>query len=97
MLLRGRHWVGLWLLAFLVVASIIVARQSAALAVAKRLQALRTERLELEASQADLERRIQLGSSRQKLIPIAERLGLHLPSDSSSRLFAPPVFDRETR
>lgn len=97
MRLKGRHWVGLWLLAFLAVASIVVARQSAALAAAGRLKLLRTERLELEASQADLERRIQLGSSRQKLIPLVERLGLRLPTDSSSRLFAPPVFDRETR
>lgn len=96
MRLKGRHWVGLWLLAFLAVAGVVVARQSAALAIARRLDALREARLTLEATQADLERRIHVGSSRQVLVPRVERLGLRHPGDSST-LFAVPAADPEPR
>ena len=89
--LKGRHWLMLWLLVFLGTAVAVVARQSAAYRVAQRLRELRESRSALEARRADLERRIRVASSRPVLVPIAERtLGLHLPSDSEYRLFAPP-------
>lgn len=96
MRLKGRHWLGLWLLVFLVVAGVVVARQASALAVATRLRTLRTERLNLEASKADLERRIHVGSSRQVLVPRVERLGLRHPGDSTT-LFAVPAPGSEER
>lgn len=78
----------LWLLGFLVVAGAVITRQRAAIEVANRLRKLRTERVTLEARRADLERRIQVASSRSVLIPLAERrLGLHLPSDSEFVIF----------
>lgn len=82
MQLRGRHHLMLWLLLFLAVASGVVARQNSAIARARRLAELRTERTNLEARRADLEGRIREGSSRRALAPVAQALGLHEPSDS---------------
>jgi hypothetical protein len=92
MRLKGRHWVLLWLLIFLGGALVVVARQTAAFRTARRLRDLREERSSLEARRADLERRIRLASSRQVLVPIAERLlHLHEPADSEFVLFALPA------
>lgn len=89
---KGRHWVLLWLLIFLGSALVVVSRQTVALHTARRLHDLREERGSLEARRADLERRIRVASSRQVLVPIAERaLGLHEPADSEFVLFAVPV------
>jgi len=92
MRLKGRHWVLLWLLIFLGGAVAVVTRQTAALATARRLQHLREERGNLEARRGDLERRIRVASSRQVLVPMAERtFGLHEPSDSEFVLFPIPL------
>ena len=51
----------------------------------------------LEARRAELERRIRVASSRQVLVPLAERtLGLHEPADSEFTLLpVPPSPDRQ--
>jgi hypothetical protein len=91
MRLKGRHWVVLWLLVFLGGALAVVARQTAAFRTASRLHDLREERSNLEARKADLERRIRIASSRQVLVPRAERsLGLHEPADSEFVLYPLP-------
>jgi cell division protein FtsL len=82
MTLKGRHYLMLWLLLFLVVAVGIVARQSSAFNLAKSLRVLREERATLEAKAADYERRIRESSSRRSLGRLAEDLGLHEPADS---------------
>lgn len=77
----------LWLVVFVCVLLAIATRQSAGFRAARRLGELREERMTLEARRADLERQIRLGSSRQVLVPLAERaLGLHQPSDSEFSL-----------
>jgi hypothetical protein len=92
MRLKGRHWMILWLLIFLGGALAVVARQTAALRTARRLHDLREERSSLEARRAELERRIRIASSRQVLVPVAERLlGLHEPADSEFVLFVVPA------
>lgn len=92
MQLKGRHWVLLWLFIFLGGAVAVVARQTAALQTARRLQDLRSERRNLEAHRAELERRIRLASSRQVLVPLAKRsFGLHEPADSEFVLFPIPL------
>jgi len=93
MKVRGRVWLGLWLLLFLVVTVAIVARHRAALATAGELNRLRERRHALEAERAEYERRIREGSSRGVLVPKAEaRLDLHMPSDSQNVTFQlPPV------
>jgi hypothetical protein len=81
----------LWLLVFVGVLLAVAARQSAGFRTARRVRELREERLALEARRGELERRIRLGSSRQVLVPLAERsLGLHQPSDSEFTLFVLP-------
>jgi hypothetical protein len=92
MQLKGRHWVLLWLFIFLGGAVAVVARQTAALQTVRRLHDLREERRNLEARRAELERRIRLASSRQILVPLAERMfGLHEPADSEFVLFPMPL------
>jgi hypothetical protein len=77
----------LWLVIFVCVLLAIATRQSAGFRAARRLGELREERMTLEARRADLERQIRLGSSREVLVPLAERaLGLHQPSDSEFSL-----------
>ena len=91
MRLRGRHWVVIWLVILLCVLVAITTRQTAGFRTARRVRELREERLALEARRADLERRIRVASSRQVLVPVAQRqLGLHEPSDSEFVLFALP-------
>src|SRR3954463_5728236 len=91
MRLKGRHWMILWLLIFLGGALAVVSRQTAAFRTARRLHDLREERSSLEARRAELERRIRVASSRQVLVPVAERgLGLHQPADSEFVLFVVP-------
>jgi cell division protein FtsB len=83
MKVRGRIWLGLWLVVFLAVAVAVIARQRAALDTAAELNELRERREALEAERAEYERRIRGGSSRSVLVPrVQERLKLRLPSDS---------------
>jgi len=79
---KGRHWVAFWLVFALVVLAAVVARQTAALATARNLSDLRTQRSALEADRAALIQRIRAGSSRSTLIPKATKMGLRLPADS---------------
>lgn len=92
MKVRGRIWLGLWLVFFLVVALTVVARQRASLDTAERLNRLREERLALEAERAEYERRIREGSSRQVLIPrVQGRQKLHEPTDAEYMIFRLPL------
>lgn len=92
MKLRGRFWLGLWLLLFLGVAVLVVARQRGALATAGRLRSLQNERLALEARRAEFVTRIREAGSRPVLVPQArERLKLRDPSDSESFLLTLPA------
>jgi hypothetical protein len=81
--LRGRHWLALWLGAFLITALLVVWRQSAALAAARELQSLEKARGALEASRSMLLGDLHRSRSRAVVVPLAERrLGLRLPQDS---------------
>jgi len=91
--LRGRHWLAVWLIAFLAVAWIVIARYNSSLAMARELAELRTRRGNLEGHRADLERRIRAAESRAVLVPRAQRLGLRLPSDSEIVLLPIPPGD----
>jgi len=91
MAVKGRHWVALWLLAFLSVAWIVVARQTAALRMARELTVTRAQRAALDGRRADLERRIRTATSRAVLAPRAQQ-GLHLrqPADTEIILLRTP-------
>jgi hypothetical protein len=89
--LKGRHWLMVWLLLSLCALLAVATRQSSGFNTARRVRDLREERLGLEARRGELERRIRAASSRQVLVPLAERtLGLHQPADSEFTLFVLP-------
>ncbi|HVH69446.1 MAG TPA: hypothetical protein VM716_16395 [Gemmatimonadales bacterium] len=91
MMVKGRHWVAVWLLAFLATTWIVYARQTAGIRAARELADLRARRAELDGHRADLERRIRAAASRAVLVPRARaRLGLHLPNDSEIVLIPAP-------
>ena len=91
MTLRGRHWVAIWLLGFLVMAALVGWRQTDALATARQLKALQTTRTALEATRAAAAAAIRLARSREVRVPLAEsRLGLGLPLDSEIVILQDP-------
>ena len=83
---KGRYWVAFWLGFFLVIAAAVVGRQKTALDTAGRLRALRESRGVLEATKAELERRIRVSSTAEALSPKVARSGLHLPPDTASTI-----------
>jgi len=92
MTLKGRHWVMLWLALFLLVATVVQMRQTASIRMARRVATLRQDRANLEARQADLERRIRDASSRTVLGRKAQTdLGLHFPKDSEQAPLPLPI------
>ena len=95
---KGRHWLVIWLVVFVCVLLAIATRQSSGFRTARTLGELREERMALEARRAELERRIRVASSRQVLVPIAEKvLGLHQPSDSEFTFLPVPDVGERTR
>ena len=87
---KGRYWVLFWLLVFLGVTTVVVARQSDAIGTARRLETLRNERLVLEATHAELVRRVRQASGRKVLMPrVQDALGLREPLDWEWENFAP--------
>lgn len=94
--LKGRHWVVLWLTLFLAIAVIVQTRQLKAFAVAKQLGDLKDRHRTLDGVRADLERQISEASSRRVLLPRAESLGLHVPTDAEEAVLdlTPPPTSR---
>ena len=86
MIVKGRHWLLLWLLLFLGMAVAVVARQGDALRTAHRLGELRERRVALEGAREELRRQIRAATSRGVLVPLMERAGFHAPSDSENTI-----------
>ena len=91
MQLRGRHWILLWLLAFLLVAGTVIGRQTRSYALAAELARMRERRATLEAQRSALEREIETASSRAVIGRKAEALGLRAPTDDEYRLMELPA------
>lgn len=80
--LRGRSMVALVLVAFVLLASLVIWRRSEGISGASELRELGQTKLQLEGDRARLARDIRAASSRERLMPIAEqRLGMRVPSD----------------
>ena len=94
MALKGRHWVAVWLVAFLAAAALVIARQTSGLRMARELGEARVLRARLESRRGELEQRARGARSRAVLVPRAQRLGLRLPSDSEIVLLPAPAADR---
>ncbi len=89
--LRGRHWIALALAAFLVVALVVVRRQSTALEAARDLRELEQVRGALEVQRASLIGSLQHARSRGVMVPLARRRhGLRLPQDSEITILQGP-------
>lgn len=82
MRVRGRFWVGVWLMFFLSVLVVVVTRQTSSHVAAAELRESEEQRSVLEAERMRLLRRIQEGRSRARLVPRAESLGLRAVEDS---------------
>ena len=67
---------------FFAVLVVVAARQTSSVVAATELRTLQEERRVLESERNDLLLRIREGRSRDKLIPVAESLGLRLPADT---------------
>jgi type II secretory pathway pseudopilin PulG len=80
---RGRSLVALALLAFLIVAGLVVWRRTVGVAESREIAAMQKRVVELEAQRARLEGDIRDLSSRGRLAPLVERrLGMHVPNDT---------------
>ena len=79
---RGRWIVTGVLVAFVVVSAAIVARRSYGHREGLELTALQKRKANLESERVRLDQAIRNASSRARLLPVAERLGMHMPSES---------------
>lgn len=90
--MRGRAWVALVLLGFVLIGAGVIWRRGAGIAQQRELARLEQRRQQLTALHAQLEVDIRDASSRGKLAPIAEsRLHLHVPSDTQVIILPRPT------
>lgn len=72
----------LLMLAFLVISGGVILRRTVGIAAATELRELEARRAAMINERIRLEGEIRAASSRGRLLPVAERLGLHVPADS---------------
>lgn len=82
---RGRSIMAALLVGFVVVASAVIWRRSYGIVQGRRLADLDRQLVQLEADRARLAGLIRDESSRAKLWPVAERLGMRVPDDRQVR------------
>lgn len=78
----GRMRIVLLMLAFLVISGGVILRRTVGIAAATELRELEARRAAMINERIRLEGEIRAASSRGRLLPVAERLGLHVPADS---------------
>jgi hypothetical protein len=78
----GRIRLVLLMLAFLVITGGIILRRSFGIAGATEVRELEARRAAMINEKLRLEGEIRAASSRGRLLPVAERLNLHVPADS---------------
>jgi cell division protein FtsL len=79
---RGRWIVAGALVAFVLVSAAVVARRSYGYREGLELTALQRRKVNLENERVRLDQEIRNASSRSRLLPVAERLGMHMPSET---------------
>lgn len=72
----------LLMLAFLVITGGVILRRTFGIAAATELRELEARRAAMINEKLRLEGEIHAASSRGRLLPVAERLNLHVPADS---------------
>ena len=89
--LKGRSLVAIGLLAFVAVTSLVVWRRSVGVSTAKSMAKSLIEKRSLEAERKALERELREAQTLARVAVEAERrLGLHVASDSQTRVVADP-------
>ena len=89
MKLRGRSLVALGLLAFVSVTSLVIWRRSVGVSTARAMGDATRAKRDLESRKITLERNLRTARSMSAVVPEAQRrLGLHVASDSQSRVIA---------
>jgi hypothetical protein len=78
----GRLRIVLLMLAFLVISGGVILRRTFGIAAATELRELEARRAAMINEKLRLEGEIRAASSRGHLLPVAERLNLHVPADS---------------
>jgi cell division protein FtsL len=91
MTLKGRHWLILWLVAFLAVAAVVISRQTRAHLLAGELQEARERRRVLEAEMAELTRAVREASSREVISRKAEAMGMRVANGSEVTIIPAPA------
>jgi hypothetical protein len=90
---RARSRIAVGLLAFLVVATGIIARRSSGVSRARALHALDQRRASLESERSRLVNEIRAASSLGRLLPVvSQRLGMRVPNDSQLVRLRRPSF-----
>ncbi len=79
---RGRWIVTGALLGFVLVSAAVIARRSFGYREGLELTALQRRKANLESERVRLDQEIRNASSRSRLLPVAERLGMHMPSEA---------------
>lgn len=79
---RGRWIVAGGLIAFVIVSAAVITRRSYGHREGVELTALQRRKASLESERVRLSQIIRTGSARGVIVPLAERLGMRLPSDS---------------
>ncbi len=88
---KGRSLVAIGLASFIVVTSLVVWRRSVGVASARAMRTLQLEKRSLETERLTLQRDIELAQARARVIADAQRrLGLHVASDSQTRVLPEP-------
>ena len=72
----------LLMLAFLVISGGVILRRTVGIAAATELRELEARRTAMINEKLRLEGAIRAASSRGRMLPVAERLNLHVPADS---------------
>lgn len=72
----------LLMLAFLVISGGVILRRTVGIAAATELRELEARRAAMINAKIRLDGEIRAASSRARLLPVAERLNLHVPADS---------------
>jgi hypothetical protein len=81
--LRGRHWIAIWLAAFLATAGSVAWRQTVAFRAAGELRRLQSLHGVLETSRASVAAAVRRARSKDVLAPLVEgRLGLRPAADT---------------
>lgn len=85
---RGRTMIAIFLLGFVIIASVIIWRRTYVIAIGEEIHQLRAQVTQLQSERARLAGMIRDESSRSRLMNIVESRGMQLPADHQVRIIS---------